>query len=70
MFTRDQIHSDLFGIGSTVVHIHSVYRGLACEQGEERGEKGEKKDRRERGACRNTPMFRLQQLYNLCGTIN
>ena len=47
------------------------YRGcfnVACEQGKGRGEKGEKEREKERGACRNTPIFRLQQLYNLCGT--
>ena len=43
---------------------------IACEQGKGRGEKGEKEREKERGACRNTPIFRLQQLYNLCGIIN
>ena len=41
---------------------------VACEQG--RGEKGEKERVKERGACRNTPIYRLQQRYNLCGIIN
>ena len=34
-------------------------------EGRERGKGGEK----ERGACRNTSIFLLQELYNLCGTI-
>ena len=46
---------DCFGIGD---------RGRGGER------KGKKKERRGRGACRNTPIFRLQQLYDLCGTIN
>ena len=48
--------------------LDSLY--VACEQGKGREEKGEKEREKERGACRNTPIFRLQPLYNLCGIIN
>ena len=46
---------------------------LACEQGEGRGGEGRERgreERRKRGACRNTSIFRLKELYNLCGTVN
>ena len=36
---------------------------------EERGEEGEKEERRKGEPVGIHPIFRLQELYNLCGTI-
>ena len=44
-------------------------RGGEGRGGEGRGDREEKEERKKREDCRNTSIFRLQELYNLCGTI-